>query len=50
MPHLEDREAWPEIEDWLREIGELLQKLQAKYVIVIDDTYSNLWTGELNRE
>ena len=50
MPHLEDRDAWPEIEKQLREIGKLLQKLQAQFVIIIDDTYSNLWTGENYRD
>lgn len=50
MPHLEDKDAWPDIEDQLREIGERLQKLEAPFIIIIDDTYSNLGTGELYRE
>jgi inosose dehydratase len=50
MPHLEDADAWPQTESMLRQIGELLGKLQARYVVIIDDTYSNLWTGELYRE
>lgn len=49
MPHLEDKEAWPGTERWLRAIGELLQKFDAKYLVVIDDTYSNLFTGEQTR-
>jgi inosose dehydratase len=46
MPHLEDKEAWPSVERWLRNVGELLQKFEARYLVVIDDTYSNLFTGE----
>ena len=49
MPHLEDKEAWPGTERWLRTLGALLQKFDAKYLVVIDDTYSNLFTGEQNR-
>ena len=49
MPHLEDKEAWPATEKWLRNVGDLLQKLQAQFLVIIDDTYSNLFTGEQYR-
>ena len=50
MTHLEDQDAWPETESWVREVGKLLQKLGAKFLIIIDQTYSDLFTGEVQRE
>ena len=50
MTHLEDEAAWPETEQWARASAELLQKLDARYLVIIDDTYSDLWTGEPTRQ
>ncbi|HKB38864.1 MAG TPA: sugar phosphate isomerase/epimerase [Gemmataceae bacterium] len=46
MPHLEDRDAWPQIEKAVLSTGELLVKLDAKFLILIDDVYSDLFTGK----
>jgi len=46
MPHLEDRDAWPQIEKAVLDTGELLTKLDAKFLILIDDVYSDLFTGK----
>ena len=46
MAHLEDPELWAETERQVRGQGELLAPLGAKHLVLIDDTYSNLWTGE----
>lgn len=45
MRHLEDASAWPEIEKEVLGVGELLAALGAKFLILIDDTYTNLFTG-----
>lgn len=49
MAHLEDPEYWPEVERQVLGAGELLAALGAKFLVLIDDTYTNLWTGELTR-
>ena len=49
MTHLEDKDAWPQTESWLREIGALLQKLGAKFLVIIDEVYSDMSTGEIKR-
>jgi len=49
MVHLEDAEAWPETERQLVGAGELLAGLGARYLVLIDDVYSNLFTGEATR-
>ena len=49
MTHLEDEEAWPATESWLREVGSLLQKLDAKFLIIIDELYSDMFTGKIKR-
>ena len=46
MPHLEDRDAWPQIEKAVLSTGELLVNLDAKFLILIDDVYSDLFTGK----
>jgi inosose dehydratase len=46
MAHLEDPEAWPEVERQVNGFGELLQPLGVKYLVLIDDCYTNLFTGE----
>ena len=49
MPHLEDRDAWPRIEKEVLAVGDVLAKLQAPFLVLIDDVYSNLFTGEPTR-
>ena len=46
MAHLEDEDAWPEVERQVVGFGELLQPLGAKFLVLIDDCYTNLFTGE----
>ena len=46
MGHLEDEAAWPGLEKQVLGAGESLAWLGAEYLILIDDTYTNLWTGE----
>jgi inosose dehydratase len=46
MGPLEEPQAWPEIERQVLGAGELLVKLGAEYLILIDDIYTNLFTGE----
>lgn len=46
MAHLEDEEGWRELERQIRAVGELLQALDAKFLVLIDDCYTNLFTGE----
>ena len=46
MGHLEVDEAWPGLEKQVLGAGESLAYLGAEYLILIDDTYTNLWTGE----
>jgi len=46
MPVLEDPEAWPDIEKTLLALGELLAGLGAKFVVLIDDVYTDQHTGE----
>ena len=46
MGHLEDDAAWPGLEKQILGAGESLAYLGAEYLILIDDTYTNLWTGE----
>ncbi|MCZ7573747.1 MAG: sugar phosphate isomerase/epimerase [Ardenticatenaceae bacterium] len=49
MAHLEDPEYWPEVERQVLGAGELLAALGARFLVLIDDTYTNLWTGALTR-
>ena len=46
MPVLEDPEAWPDIEKTLLSLGELLAGLDAKFLVLIDDEYTDQHTGE----
>lgn len=45
MRALEDKALWPEIEKEVVGAGELLASLGAKYLVLIDDTHTNLFTG-----
>jgi len=46
MRALEDNALWPEIEQEVVGAGQLLAALGAKYLVLIDDTHTNLFTGE----
>ncbi|MDP7741341.1 MAG: sugar phosphate isomerase/epimerase [Lentisphaeria bacterium] len=47
MAHLEDPACAPEIERQLAVAGELVAGTGGGYIVLIDDVYSDLWTGEL---
>jgi inosose dehydratase len=47
MAHLEDPSCGAEVDRQLNGAGELVAGTGGKYIILIDDTYSDLWTGEL---
>jgi inosose dehydratase len=49
MAHLEDPAAWPGMEKQVVGGGELLAALGARFLVLIDDTYSDLWTGKQTR-
>ncbi|MGC2172900.1 MAG: TIM barrel protein, partial [Candidatus Sulfotelmatobacter sp.] len=46
MCNLEERSAWPELERQVLGAGELLSTLGAKFIVLIDDTYSDLFSGK----
>jgi inosose dehydratase len=46
MHHLEDPGLWSKIESEVHGVGTVLQKLGAPYLLLIDDTYTNLFTAE----
>ena len=46
MGHVEDEELFPEIEKETLAVGELLATLNARFLVLIDGTYTNLFTGE----
>jgi len=47
MVNLEDPAAWPELERQTRGAGELVAALGGKFLVLIDDTYSDLFTGRV---
>ncbi len=47
MGNLEDPVRWPELEQQVKGAGELLAATGAGYLVLIDGTYSDLFTGEL---
>lgn len=47
MDNLEDPAKWPALEQQVVGTSTLLQALGAKYLVLIDDVYTNLFTGEL---
>ncbi|HZW30083.1 MAG TPA: sugar phosphate isomerase/epimerase [Isosphaeraceae bacterium] len=49
MAHLEDPAAWPDLERQVLGGGELLAALGARFLVFIDDTYSDLFTGRPTR-
>ena len=46
MDHLEDPSAWPSLEKQVLGGGELLAALGAKFLVLIDELYTNPFTGE----
>jgi inosose dehydratase len=46
MRHLEDPALWPEIEKDVQTAGRVLTALDAKFLVVIDDVYTDLFTGQ----
>ena len=46
MEFLDDPEYWPSLEKQVMGAGENLAKLNAKYLVLIDNTYTNPFTGE----
>jgi len=49
MRHFEDSDLWPTIEAEVNMAGPMLQQLEAPYLLLIEDTYTNLFTGEPTR-
>ena len=45
MPVLEDPLAWPDIEQMVLDLGGLLAGLEAKFLVLIDDLYTDQHTG-----
>jgi inosose dehydratase len=46
MKHFDDLALWPAIDAEVNLAGPILQQLGAPYLLLIEDTYSNLFTGE----
>jgi inosose dehydratase len=46
LAHLEDPDAWPDLERQVLGAGELLQSFGARFLVLIDGTYSDERTGE----
>jgi inosose dehydratase len=49
MAHLEDASVWPALEQHVLGSGELAASLGAPFLVLIDDTYSDLFTGQPTR-
>jgi inosose dehydratase len=47
MGHIEQPEALSRMREEVSSTGALLQKLGARYLVLIDDVYTNLFTGEM---
>ncbi len=47
MRHLEDVSLWPQIEQEARTVCEALASMNARFLILIDDAYTDLNTGEV---
>lgn len=46
MRHFEDPSLWPIIEQEVNSVGAVLKSLGAPFLLLIDDTYTDLFTGE----
>jgi hypothetical protein len=49
MAHFEDAEEWPRIEQEARAACETLVALEASFLLLIDDVYTDLFTAEPTR-
>lgn len=49
MNHLEDSQAWDAIEAEAHRTGKLIKEMGGKFMVLIDDTYSDLFTGTPTR-
>ncbi len=49
MTHWEDPDAWSDIASAIRDVGSLLAAVDAQYLVMIDNTYSDLFTAQLLR-
>jgi inosose dehydratase len=49
MNHLEDADKWDAIEAEADRVGALIQAMGGKFMVLIDDTYSDLFTGTPTR-
>ncbi len=49
MKHLEDADAWEDTEAEAHRVGSLVKAMGGEYMVLIDDTYSDLFTGTLTR-
>jgi inosose dehydratase len=49
MAHLEDASAWPGLERQVKGGAELLAGLGGRFLVLIDDAYSDLFTGQPTR-
>ncbi|MCC7165300.1 MAG: TIM barrel protein [Anaerolineae bacterium] len=49
MSHLEDADAWDAIQAEAHRVGELVSAMGGKFMVLIDDTYSDLFTGTPTR-
>ena len=49
MAHLEDTSGWPALEQHVLGSGELAAALGVSFLVLIDDTYSDLFTGQPTR-
>ncbi|MDP3769211.1 MAG: sugar phosphate isomerase/epimerase, partial [Dehalococcoidia bacterium] len=47
MAPLEDPSAWPELDRQVLEVGDLLAELGAGFLVLIDDAYTDLQTGDV---
>ena len=47
MHRLEEPDVWPRIEKEVLGLGRVLADLGASYLVLIDDTYTNVFTGEV---
>jgi inosose dehydratase len=49
ISHLEDPAAWPDLEKQVEGGGGLVAALGGRFLVLIDDTYSDLFTGQPTR-
>lgn len=47
MANLENPDSWPNLEKQVQNTGELLAELGAKFLVLIDNLYTDLFTGNL---